>query len=150
MIASPAVLALAIGAIALLPRASMAGARDCALPSSSLDTARDTAAFCAEAFVERNGYTELPGTSDRSMIAVESWDRGHTLTDAVERRRRMIARGPAIVCEGPNGFSVVFHVYDPMDSRTGHVVSMGRQYGGMRLLAGFTRIDAIEPGCVHL
>jgi hypothetical protein len=150
MIATGAALAFAIGAAALLPRASMDGARECTLPPSSLESARDTAAFCAEAFVERNGYTELPGSSDRAMIAVESWDRGHTLTDAVERRRRTIARGPAIVCEGANGFSVVFHVYDPMDSRTGHVVSMGRKYDGMRLLAGFTRIDAIEPGCVHL
>ena len=51
MIAAGAVVVLAIAA---------AGARDCALPSSSLATARDTAAFCAEAFIERNGYTELP------------------------------------------------------------------------------------------
>ena len=140
---------IAAGAVVMLAIAA-AGARDCSLPSSSLATARDTAAFCAEAFVERNGYTELSGTSDREMIAVESWDRGRTLTDAVERRRRTIARGPVVVCESENGFTVVFHVYDPMDSHTGHVVSMGRQYGGIRLLTGFTRIDAIEPGCVHL
>jgi hypothetical protein len=150
MIATPAAVALAVVAAASLARAQASGARECALPSSPLATPRDTAAFCAEAFIERNGYTELPGTSDRSMIAVESWDRGRTLTDAVERRRRSIARGPAIVCQGTNGFSVVFHVYDPMDSHTGQVVSMGRQYDGMRLLAGFTRIDAAEPGCVHL
>lgn len=139
-----------LGAAAMLPVARASGARDCAPPASPLASARDTAAFCAEAFIERNGYTELPGTSDRDMIAVESWDRGRTLTDAVERRRRTIARGPAIVCETPNGFSVVFHVYDPLDSKSGHVVTMGRGYDGMRLLAGFTRIDAIEPGCVHL
>ncbi len=142
--------ALAIGAAALASHRVMAGARDCALPSSSLATARDTAAYCAEAFVERNGYTELPATSERSLIAVESWDSGRTLLDAVERRRRTLARGPAIVCAGANGFSVVFHVYDPMDSRTGQVVSMGRGYDGMRLLAGFTRVDATEPGCVRL
>lgn len=150
MTASPAAVALAVAAAALVPRAQASGARDCALPSQSMATARDTAAFCAEAFIERNGYTELPATSDRSMIAIESWDRGRTLTDAVERRRRSIARGPAIVCQGANGFSVVFHVYDPMDSRTGQVVSMGPQYTGMRLLAGFTHIDTTEPGCAHL
>ena len=41
------------------------------------------------------------------MIAVESWDRGRTLTDAVESRRTL-ARGPVIVCESSNGFSVGF------------------------------------------
>jgi hypothetical protein len=127
-----------------------AGARDCAPPSAPLAAPRDTAAFCAEAFVERNGYTELPGSSDREMIAVESWDRGRTLTDAVESRRRTLARGPVIVCENANGFSVVFRAYDPMDSKSGHVVVMGRSFGDMRLLAGFTRTDEVSAGCVHL
>lgn len=126
------------------------GARDCMLPGTPLATSRDTAAFCAEAFVERNGYTELPGSSDREMIAVESWDRGRTLTDAVESRRRTLARGPVIVCEGANGFSVVFRAYGPMDAKSGHVVVMGRSYGDMRLLAGFTRTDVADAGCVHL
>lgn len=149
MTVAVAALATVLGVAAMLPSRAP-GARDCSPPTSSLASARDTAAFCAETFIERNGYTELPGTSDRDMIAVESWDRGRTLTDAVERRRHTIARGPAVVCETPNGFSVVFHVYDPMDSHTGHVVTMGRGYDGMRLLVGFTRIDSIEPGCVHL
>lgn len=124
-------------------------ARDCQLPISSLATARDTAAYCAEQFVERNGYTELPPAPDRDMIAVEARDRGRTLTEAVEARRRTLARGAVIVCEGANGFSVVFHVYDPLDSKSGHVVVMGPQFDDMRLLAGFTRIDVIEEGCVR-
>jgi hypothetical protein len=126
------------------------GARDCQLPSASLDTAQDTAAFCAEAFVERNGYTELPGTSDREMIALESWDRGRTLVDAVEARRRTLARGPVIVCATSNGFSVVFRAYDPMDAKSGHVVVMGTRFNDMRLLAGFTRTDVAEQGCARL
>lgn len=134
---------------ASLPVRRSKDARDCLMPNEILATARDTAAFCAEAFVERNGYTELPGTSDRDMIAVEARDRGRTLTDAVEARRRTIARGAVIVCQGPNGFSVVFHVYDPLDSKSGHVVVMGKQYDGMRLLAGFTRTDVLDSGCVH-
>jgi hypothetical protein len=127
-----------------------AGARDCLLPSASMATARDSAAFCAEAFIERNGYTELPGTAERDMIAVESWDGGHTLSDAVESRRRTIARGPVIACETSTGFSVVFRAYDPMETKNGHVVVMSRRYGDMRLLAGYTRLDAVEPGCTHL
>ncbi|MBA2683073.1 MAG: hypothetical protein H0U66_01075 [Gemmatimonadaceae bacterium] len=141
----------AMMATASLPaQGSSSSARGCLLPNERLATARDTAAFCAEAFVERNGYTELPGTSDREMIAVEARDRGRTLTDAVEARRRTIARGAVIVCEGPNGFSVVFHVYDPLDSKSGHVVVMGRGYDEMRLLAGFTRTDVLDHGCVRL
>jgi hypothetical protein len=145
-----AVLAAALVTIAAANHRTSAGARDCAPPSAPLAAPRDTAAFCAEAFVERNGYTELPGSSDREMIAVESWDRGRTLTDAVESRRRTLARGPVIVCESANGFSVVFRAYDPMDSKSGHVVVMGRSYGDMRLLAGFTRTDEVSAGCVHL
>lgn len=145
-----AALAAAFIIIAALPAHRLAkGARDCLLPIASLTTARDTAAFCAEEFVERNGYTELPATSDRDMIAIEARDRGRTLTDAVEARRRTLARGPVIVCEGANGFSVVFHVYDPFDSKSGHVVVMGPQYDDMRLLAGFTRTDVLDAGCVR-
>ena len=62
----------------------------------------------------------------------------------------LFARGPVIACEGPNGFSVVFHVYDPLDSKSGHVVVMGRRYDELRLLAGFTRIDVLDPGCKRL
>jgi hypothetical protein len=150
MNAAAGIIAAALLVASLSAREANRGARDCALPSTSLDTARDTAAFCAESFVERNGYTELPGTSERDMIAVESWDRGRTLTDAVERRRHTIARGPVIVCTTANGFSVVFRAYDPMETKNGHVVVMGPQYGDLRLLAGFTRLDVAEDGCARL
>lgn len=140
--------ALIVSALSM-HRAS-SGGRDCLLPAEPFATSRDTAAFCAEAFVERNGYTELPGTSDREMIALESWDRGRTLLDAVERRRRTMARGPLIVCKTANGFSVLFRAYDPMETKNGHVVVMGPQFGDMRLLAGFARLDVLEPGCTHL
>jgi hypothetical protein len=143
-------MAAALAVAALAGRRSSDVARDCALPSATLATARDTAAFCAEAFVERNGYTELPGTSEREMIAVEWWDRGRTLSDAVEARRRTLARGPVIVCESSNGFSVVFRAYDPMDAKSGHVVVMGNSFEDMRLLAGFTRTDVVERGCRRL
>jgi hypothetical protein len=142
--------AAALAVAALSAHRPANGARDCSLPSETLATARDTAAFCAEAFVERNGYTELPGTSDREMIALESWDRGRTLTDAVEARRRTLARGPVIACATSNGFSVVFRAYDPMDAKSGHVVVMGTRFNDMRLLAGFTRTDVAEQGCAPL
>jgi hypothetical protein len=142
--------AMMLAAASFATREARADARDCLLPNESLASARDTAAYCAEAFVERNGYTELPGTSDREMIAVESWDRGRTLTDAVERRRRTIARGAVIACTTANGFSVVFRAYDPMETKNGHVVVMDSRFGSMRLLAGFTRLDVAEPGCTRL
>ena len=144
------IVATMVAAASLATREHRADARDCLLPNESLATARDTAAYCAEAFVERNGYTELPATSERELIAVESWDRGHTLTDAVERRRRTISRGPVIACTTPSGYSVVFRAYDPMETKNGHVVVMDKQFGSMRLLAGFTRLDVAEPGCTRL
>jgi hypothetical protein len=145
-----AVLAAVLAIASLSGRRADDRARDCPLPSASLATSRDTAAFCAEAFIERNGYTELPGTSDREMIALEFWDRGHTLEDAVESRRRTLARGAVIACANANGFSVIFRAYDPMDAKSGHVVVMGPGYDHMRLLAGFTRTDTIDPGCTRL
>ena len=123
-------MAAAFALAAFSGRRTADGARTCSLPSTTLATAQDTAAFCAEAFVERNGYTELPGTSDREMIALEPWDHGRTLVDAVEARRRTLARGAVIVCATSNGFSVVFRAYDPMDSKSGHVVVMGKDYDG--------------------
>lgn len=139
-----------VAAASLASRGRRADARDCLLPNEPLASARDTAAYCAGAFVERNGYTELPATSDREMIAVESWDRGHTLTDAVERRRRTISRGPVIACTTPGGYSVVFRAYDPMETKNGHVVVMDSQFGNLRMLAGFTRLDRTERGCTRL
>jgi hypothetical protein len=151
MSAAGAVIAATVFAAAsLATHEARADARDCLLPNDSLASARDTAAYCAEQFVERNGYTELPGTSDREMIAIESWDRGGTLTDAVERRRRTIARGPVIACTTANGFSVVFRAYDPMETKNGHVVVMDSQFGNLRMLAGFTRLDRADPGCTRL
>ena len=144
------IVAAMVAAASLAAHEARADARDCLLPSESLASPRDTAAYCAEAFVERNGYTELPATSDREMIAVESWDRGHTLTDAVERRRRTIARGAVIACTTSNGFSVVFRAYDPMETKIGHVVVMDSQFGNLRLLAGFTRLDVAQSGCTRL
>jgi hypothetical protein len=145
-----ALIAGLMAAAALSARNVQSGARDCLLPRDELTAARDTAAFCAEQFVERNGYTELPGTSNREMIALESWDHGRTLADAVEARRRTIARGPAVVCATTTGFSVVFRSYDPMERKSGHVVVMGRRYDDIRLLAGFARLDVTEAGCTHL
>jgi hypothetical protein len=144
------IVAMMVAAASLASREARSDARDCLLPNDPLASARDTAAYCAEAFVERNGYTELPGTSEREMIAVESWDRGHTLTDAVERRRRTIARGPVIACKTANGYSVVFRAYDPMETKNGHVVVMDSQFGNLRMLAGFTKLESAEPGCTRL
>ena len=122
--------AAVLGAAALMTRGAMQDARACTLPCS-----RSPPHATPRPFAPRRSSSATATRSCRErpiagMIAVESWDRGHTLTNAVERRRRTVARGPAVVCESQNGFSVVFHVYDPMDSRTGHVVSMGRAYGG--------------------
>ena len=128
--------------------AHAAGPRDCVLPRVALQSPRDTAAYCAEEFVERNGYTDaVPG--DRDMIAIEPRDRGATLVEALEFRRNKVARGPIAVCEDAAGFTVIFHTGDPHESRIARAVRLDRRYGGLTFLGGFVQLSRVAtwPQC---
>src|SRR5690242_1722400 len=53
-----------------------AAPRACALPPQALSSARDTAAYCAAQFVARNGYTDLPATTDSTQLVDDITDGG--------------------------------------------------------------------------
>ncbi len=122
--------------------------RACIAPSVALRSQRDTAAYCAEQFVERNGYADVLA-GDREMIALEPMDVGSTMEAAVDFRRNIVARGPIAVCEDDAGFTVVFHTGDPHESSVGRAVRLDRRYQGITFLSGFVKLAQLAtwPRC---
>ena len=139
---------LLITVLLLLGHRAAADPRACVAPPIALQSSRDTAAYCAEEFVERNGYADaVPG--DRDMIAIEPRDRGATLQQAVEFRRNTVARGPIAVCEDAAGFTVIFHTGDPHESHVARAVRLDRRYGSITFLSGFVQLSRLAtwPHC---
>jgi len=114
--------------------------RACALPSHVLPSAADTAAYCAEEFVERNGYTDVIAATDPDRIAIEPLDRGQTLQQVLELRRNTIARGARLVCRVDGGYNVLFRTSDPRELVFGKEVSMGERFAGLRVVTYYVRV----------
>lgn len=128
-------------------RAHAAGPRDCRLPDQSLSSAADTAAFCAEGFIARNGYTSALATSDRSQIVLEGWERSRSLEGVLFMRRGTLHGTAYRVCRQRDGWWVVFRTTASTDPPSGRVVSMSLDYRGIGLLEGSVSLSGVAPGC---
>ena len=142
-------LALLAGAWLLVgaSRAHAAGPRDCRLPDESLESAADTAAYCAEGFVARNGYTDALPSMDRSQIVLEGWEMSRSL-EGVLYMRRATLRGTAYrVCPQRAGWWVVFRTTAATEPPGGRVVAMSLHFGGMTMLDGSVALTGLAPTC---
>lgn len=128
-------------------RAHAAGPRDCRLPDQSLPSAADTAAYCAEGFIARNGYTSALPTSDRSQIVLEGWERSRSLEGVLYMRRSTLHGAAYRVCRQRDGWWVVFRSTAAMEPPSGRVVSMSLGYRGIGLLQGSVTLSGLAPGC---
>ena len=70
--------------------------RACGVAASPESPAESVAVQCAEAFVVRNGYTDLPG--DPSMVAGESIEIAGTPEEVLARRQGSLDRRAAVLC----------------------------------------------------
>ena len=105
----------------------------CVLPTRSLASARDTAVWCAEQFIARNGYTDVAPLSDTSLIAFESLEWANSIEEMLRHRSNTLQRHAFGICEkapGPHyeGFVVVFRYRDTTQGARG--VTMSKRFHG--------------------
>lgn len=127
--------------------AHTAGPRDCRLPDRPLQSAADTAAYCAEGFIARNGYTSALPTSDRSQIVLEGWERSPSLEGVLFMRRGTLHGTAYRVCPRRDGWWVVFRSTAAAQPPAGRVVSMSLQWHGMGMLAGSVALPSLAATC---
>ena len=108
--------------------------------------------WCAEWFVARNGYTDLP-VADTSVIARESIEFHVTIRDLLAHRQNSLGRRAVVVCHRAKGrspgFTVGFLAPDPADSSVGRAVTMDTAFRALRVehvgyLVARARADSTE------
>ena len=112
--------------------------RKCAIVPRSLASARDTAVWCAEEFIARNGYTTQPAAADTAFIALESIEWDSSITSMVHARHNSLAPRAMGVCSSerspggapPGGYIVAFRAHDGTYARA---VIMSAAYSDLRV-----------------
>ncbi len=125
---------LCVGRAALAAAQTAPGPDACAFPRHPLSSTADTAAFCAAQFVARNGYTDLPATTDSTQVVYEITDLDPDWHHVVQERANTLERHPFAVCAGKHGYLVLFRSPAQADQRTARVVTMTRRYHDVRLV----------------
>lgn len=108
----------------------------CVLPSRALASRSDTAVWCAEQFIARNGYTDVAPLSDTSLIAFESLEWANSIEEMFRFRHNTLQRRAFGICEGApgphyQGFVVVFRYRDTTHGARG--VTMSKRFHGLRV-----------------
>ena len=119
--------------------------RACGIAGSPGSPAESVAVQCAEDFVVRNGYTDLPG--DSSTMVGESIEISGTPQEVIARRRGTLDRRAALLCwlrpaqdtlvstpgmRGP-GYEVGFLAPGEVAAKYARVVSMDTSYRQLRM-----------------
>ena len=132
--------------------------RKCAVVPGPLPSAADTAIWCAEDFIARNGYTDLSPSKDTMWIAFESIEASSSVTTILHERHNTLERRAIGVCEshspppGPavGGYIVVFRTRDASYARW---VTMASRYSDLRVQHvdfDLSQLDSAQLGCRHL
>lgn len=110
---------------------------------------------CAEAFVARNGYTLAPPAWGSAQLAEESFESGIFWQDILQRRRNSLEPKAAWVCaeasDRPDmAYTVVFHYRDRRVTAVARMVTMDREFSGLRMQQQPVRLSALtdpDLGC---
>ena len=116
---------------------SAADRRKCKTVPNSLALAIDTAIWCAEEFIARNGYTNQPPTAD-AFIALESIEWDSSITSMVRARHNSLLPRAMGVCSSErspggapaSGYIVAFRAHDGTHARA---VIMSAAYSELRV-----------------
>jgi hypothetical protein len=109
---------------------------------------------CAEGFIARNGYTDLP-VLDTTGISRELIEPGTTATEILGSRRASLGRRAVVFChdrrETP-GFTVGFVSPGDTTLKIGRAVTMDSAFGQVRIehVAFLPGVAVTMPGCVSL
>ena len=112
--------------------------RKCAIIPRSLASATDTAVWCAEEFIARNGYTTQPAAADTALIAFESIEADSSIASMLRARHNSLAPQAMGVCSSERspggapagGYIVAFRAYDGTYARA---VIMSAAYSNLRV-----------------
>ena len=150
-------LAVACGPRPVERRTSGADPRACDPPPVRLPSPADTAGFCAEEFIARNGYTDLPPATDTTLIAFESIEWSASRPELLRERRKTLERHAVGICEPqssrvpPAGqFIVAFRSRDTAYMRA---VTMSARYADLRVQHqdfNASALDSAQYGCRRL
>jgi hypothetical protein len=91
---------------------------------------------CAEWFVSRNGYTDLPPVADSAQLAHESIELAQPAAALVAARRNTLARRAALVCAGAKraaGYTVAFLAPGDTTAGSGRAVTMDTAFADLRV-----------------
>ncbi|HKG93140.1 MAG TPA: hypothetical protein VKA84_14645 [Gemmatimonadaceae bacterium] len=109
--------------------------RRCTLPRVPGEAPESTAVRCAEWFVARNGYTDLP-VADTGAVASESIERAASVAELLAERRSSLSRRAAVVCRGArrgSGYTVGFTDPARADTLVGRAVTMDTAFRALRV-----------------
>ena len=110
----------------------------CVMPVCTLASARDSAVWCAEEFIVRNGYTDLPPSVDSSTVAYESFEFSSGVAARLRGPTNSLERRAIGVCEGGHGqpgYTVVFRAPGPPRETEpfARAVTMSRDFTSLRV-----------------
>ena len=110
----------------------------CVMPLAALASARDTAVWCAEEFIARNGYTDLPPSVDSGSVAYESLEFSPNVAARLRGPTKSLERRAVGICDGGRngpGFTVVFRAPGPpsQTEQFPRAVTMRRDFTNLRM-----------------
>ncbi|HEY0779783.1 MAG TPA: hypothetical protein VGD56_17580 [Gemmatirosa sp.] len=128
------------------PPAAAADVRRCPAVARPGQDWAARAVTCAEAFVARNGYTDL-APADATQLADESIEVGTTTVEVLASRRGTLARRAAAVCRGTPGaaagYTVAFAAAGDRARRYGTAVTMDSAFGQLRVQHQGVQLGAV-------
>jgi hypothetical protein len=119
----------------------------CLVPSNLSRDPRTAAVRCAELFVIRNGYADLPPVADSSQWIGELVDLG------IGGRRNMLVRTPIRACQSAHEFAVLFRYQAAEYASMARVVVMSSRYDDLHLIhqgLWVVPLPRETTGCVDL
>ncbi len=123
--------------------------RRCAIARDSAEPADRFALRCAERFAVEQGYTELPGLTDTTLIVPEGIEWSSSKTEWRSQRHGSLEPRALGVCTGPKDYpyTVVFRYRKVRGARG---LTLDTAFGFLRMQHQDFRLDAVEKrllGC---
>ena len=123
--------------------------RRCAIVRDTAEPADRFAVRCAERFVVEQGYTELPGLTDTTLIVPEGIEWSSSKTEWRSQRHGSLEPRALGVCTGPKDYpSTVVLRYRKVRGARG--LTLDTAFGFLRMQHQDFRLDAVEKrllGC---
>src|SRR6266699_2603024 len=123
--------------------------RGCAIARDSAEPADRFAVRCAERFVVEQGYTELPGLTDTTLIVPEGIEWSSSKAEWRSQRHGSLEPRAVGVCTDPKDYPYTV-VFSYRKARGARGVTLDASFGSLRMQHRDFRLDAVAKrlyGC---